>query len=336
MIRFAAVGLSHNHIYNQVDMLLREGGALVSFWGREPERVARFAERYPQAVLARGVDEILDDPAIQMVVGADTPAERAPFGVRAMRAGKDVSMAKPGFVSLDQLAEVRRAHADTGRRYIVHFGERVESAVTIRALDLVRAGAVGRVVHTSGFGPHRLLGHIPREPWTFDAAQYGGILNDLASHQIDQFLFFTGSESAEIVSAHAGNMRFAAQFPAFQDYGDITIRAASAAGYIRVDWLTPDGLDTWGDVRLFVLGTDGYLELRKNIDLAGRPGKDHLFLVNHEGTRYIDCADTPITYGARLVADTLNRTETAITQAHVFTACELALKAQAMAVSITP
>src|SRR5690606_25183842 len=185
-----------------------------------------------------------------------------------------------GFTSLEQIADARRVCAETGRRYFVLFGERVENAATVRAGELVYSGAIGRVVQTTGFGPHRLLGHIPREPWAYDASQHGGILNDLASHQIDQFLYFTGSTAAQIVSAHVGNVRFAQQFPAFQDYGDLTIQSESAVGFVRVDWLTPDGLATWGDVRLFLLGTDGYIELRKNIDLAGRPGKDHLFLVD--------------------------------------------------------
>ena len=330
-LRFAAIGLSHNHIYNQVDMLLREGADLVWFWGREPARIVAFTERYPQAVFARDVQEILDDPTIALIVGAETPVERAPLGIRAMQHGKDYSTAKPGFTSLEQITDVRRVCAETGRRYFVLFGERVENAATVRAGELVRGGAIGRVVQTTGFGPHRLLGHIPREPWTYDAAQHGGILNDLASHQIDQFLYFTGSASARIVSAHVGNVRFAQQFPAFQDYGDLTIQSENAVGFVRVDWLTPDGLATWGDVRLFLLGTDGTIELRKNIDLAGRPGKDHLFLVDQKGTQYIDCSDTRMPYAAQMLADLRDRTETAIGQEHTFTACELALMAQGMA-----
>lgn len=331
-VRFAAVGFAHNHIFNQVDLLLREGAELVSYWGRETERLPEIAARYPQARAARSLDEILDDDSISLIVCADIPAARASLGIEAMRHGKDFSTAKPGFVSLDEVAEARRVHAETGRRYFVHFGERLDNAATVKAGELVRAGAIGRVVQTTGFGPHRLLGHIPRAAWSYDAAQHGGILNDLASHQIDQFLYFTGSDTAEIVSAHVGNMRFREQFPAFQDFGDLTIRSAHATGFVRVDWLTPDGLATWGDVRLFLLGTDGYIELRKNIDLAGRPGGSHLFLVDHHGTQHIDCSGVTLPYGAQLLADLRDRTETAIGQAHTFAACELALRAQAMAV----
>ncbi|RIK52833.1 MAG: oxidoreductase, partial [Chloroflexi bacterium] len=91
------------------------------------------------------------------------------------------------------------------------------------------------------------------------------------------------------------------------------------------------GLDTWGDTRLTVIGSAGYIEVRKNIDIAGRPGSDHLFLVDQQSTRYIDCSQTSLPYGAQLVYDIQHRTETAMTQAHCFLASELALKAQAQA-----
>lgn len=334
-IRIAAIGLSHYHIYNQVDALLGAGAELVWFLGSEPDRAAEFAQRYPQAKPARSVDEILDDDSIQLIASAAVPDERAPLGIRVMQRGKDYSCAKPGFVSLEQLAEARRVQAATGRKYLVHFGERVDNAATVKAVELVASGAVGRIVQTTGFGPHRLLGHVPRPDWTFHTRFYGGVINDLASHQIDQFLTFTGSTSAEVVSAHVGNVHYP-QFPDFEDFGDLTLRSPQAAGYIRVDWLTPAGLPTWGDVRLFLLGTEGYIEIRKNCDLAGRDGKNHLFWVNQAGTFYLDCSDVALPYGAQVVSDVLNRTETAIRQEHCFLTSELALIAQRDAYRLTP
>jgi hypothetical protein len=112
------------------------------------------------------------------------------------------------------------------------------------------------------------------------------------------------------------------------------VRSDHATGYVRVDWLTPAGLPTWGDVRLFLTGTEGSIELRKNIDLAGRPGKDHLFLVDGESTTYIDCFNVPLPFGAQLIADVQQRTETAMPQAHCFLACELALRAQQQAATL--
>jgi predicted dehydrogenase len=143
-------------------------------------------------------------------------------------------------------------------------------------------------------------------------------------------LYFTGSVKAEVVSSQVGNVHHP-QYPQFEDFGDVMLRGDSGTGYIRVDWFTPDGLKSWGDGRLTILGTDGYIELRKNIDIAGREGGNHLFLVDGKETRYIDCSQVPLPYGGQLVNDILNRTETAMSQEHCFLATELALKAQKQA-----
>jgi hypothetical protein len=54
-----------------------------------------------------------------------------------------------------------------------------------------------------------------------------------------------------------------------------------ASGYFRCDWFTPDGLSTWGDGRLTLLGTEGYIEIRKYVDLT-RGEQDVVYLVNKE------------------------------------------------------
>ncbi|HEY9228015.1 MAG TPA: hypothetical protein VIP11_15270, partial [Gemmatimonadaceae bacterium] len=133
-----------------------------------------------------------------------------------------------------------------------------------------------------------------------------------------------------IVSAQIANVRHP-EHPSFEDFGDAMVRGDAGTGYLRVDWFTPDGLSTWGDTRLTILGTDGYIEIRKNVDIAGREGSDHLFLVDQKGTRYIESRATDRPYGRQIVDDVLNRTETAMSQAHCFLATELALLAQEQA-----
>jgi hypothetical protein len=123
--------------------------------------------------------------------------------------------------------------------------------------------------------------------------------------------------------------------PSFEDFGDVTLRGDKGFGYIRVDWFTPDGLATWGDGRLTVLGTDGFIEVRKNIDIAGRTGESHLFLTDQKETRYIDCKDVALPYGPALVSDIVNRTETAMSQEHCYLATELMLKAQKQAQKVS-
>jgi predicted dehydrogenase len=329
-IRFAVIGLNHNHIYGQVKCLVNAGAEFVSYYAPEPELVAEFAPHYPQAKLARSEEEILEDGSIQVIASAGIPSDRAPLGIRVMQHGKDYMVDKPGFTTLEQLADVRRVHEETGRIYSVYFSERFANPSTVKAGELVHAGAIGRVIQTLGIGPHRMFGHVQRPEWFFQRARFGGILNDIGSHQVDQFFYFTGSTDAEIVASQAGNMNHP-DYPEVEDFGDMMLTSDKATGYIRVDWFTPDGLGTWGDGRLFLQGTDGYIELRKYKDIGGRPGENHLFMVDNKGIQYIDCNNVPMPYGPQFLNDVRDRTETAVTHEHTFRVSEIALQAQAQA-----
>jgi predicted dehydrogenase len=228
---------------------------------------------------------------------------------------------------------VKRTVAETGRIFSICFSERHTVRSAVKAGRLIAEGAIGTVIQTIGLGPHR-KSLSSRPDWFYDPERFGGIITDIASHQIDQFLFYTGSETGQVTASSIGNFTVADR-PGFQDFGEVLLRSDKASGYIRVDWLTPDGLPTWGDGRLTILGTTGYIELRKYIDIAGRAGEDHLFLVDQDGVNHIDCSAEKITYFRDFCADIRDRTETAMTQAHVYEVCRLSLEAQAKAVSLT-
>ena len=329
-IKFAAIGLNHSHIYGQVDCLLREGAELVAFHSPEDDLAAEFGAKYPQARRVADRRTILDDQSIPLILTAAIPADRAGVAIEAMQHGKDVMSDKPGMTTFEQLAELRRVQAETGRIYSICYSEHFETRATVKAGEMISAGAIGKVVHTLGLGPHQIRNN-QRPDWFYDRSRYGGILCDIGAHQCEQFLFFSGTDTeAEVISATVAN-RGNPDRPGLQDVGDMHLRTPTTTGYVRLDWFTPDGLGTWGDGRLTVLGTDGYIELRKYIDIAGRPGKDHLFLVDKRGTHYIDCATQDLPYGRQLIADVLNRTETAMPQVRCFKAMELALEAQQMA-----
>ncbi len=332
-IRFSVIGLNHGHINGQTEAVLRGGGELVSFYAKEPDLAAAFARRFPQAKLARSEKEILEDRSIQLIVSASIPNERAPLGIEVMRHGKDFMVDKPGITTLEQLAQVRRVQEQTHRIYSIMYSERFENKATTKAAEMVKAGAIGNVIQTIGLGPHR-MNPASRPAWFFEREKYGGIICDIASHQFDQFLYFTGSTKAEVVASQVGNLNHP-QYPGLEDFGDAMLRGDGGSGYIRIDWFTPDGLPTWGDTRLTVLGTEGYIEVRKNVDIAGKPGANHLFLVDKKGVQRIDCDGVPLLYGQQLVDDVINRTETAMTQTHCFLATELALKAQKQAQRIS-
>ena len=329
-IRFSVIGLNHGHIYGLVNTAIRGGGELVSFHAREADLAAEFAKTYPQAKQVLSETEILDDDSIQLVVSASIPKDRAPLGIRVMEHGKDFMVDKPGITSLSQLAAVRKVQQKTKRIYSIGYG-RLESKSVLKAGELVRAGAIGKVVQTIGLGPHQ-INPATRPDWFFDKKYFGGIICDLCTHQFDQFLYLTGSTSGKILASQAGNLNFP-QYPQFEDFGDAMVKGNHGSGYMRVDWFSPDGLKTWGDGRLTILGTDGYIEVRSTIDIAGRKGTNHLFLVNQQEVQYIDCSNVDLPYGRQLVDDIINRTETAMTQQHCFLATELTLLAQRKAIT---
>ena len=328
-IRFSAIGLNHFHVYGQTQLLLDAGAELVSVYDADQALLAPYLKEYPQVQQAPSKEAILEDESIHMVISAAIPCDRAPLGIEVMQHGKDYMSDKPGFTTLQQLADVRKVQAETGRIYSIDYSERFENRSTTQALALVQAGAIGRVLHTAGLGPHRPRLH-QRPPWFLVREKYGGIICDIGSHQFDQFLMFTGKSSAEIVASQVANYNHP-QHPELEDFGEVMLRADGCSGYIRLDWFTPDGLDTWGDTRLTVVGTEGYIEVRKNIDIAGRPGRDHLFLIDNKETRYIDSSAVELSYGRQLINDVVNRTETVMPQAYCFTVSELALTAQAQA-----
>ena len=333
---FAAAALDHGHIYGQCNGLVEAGGTLRYVYDPDPKKVAAFVEKYPQAKPVDSLETILDDPSIRLVAAAAVPCDRGPLGIRVMESGKDYFSDKTPFTALDQLEKARECAARTGRKYMVYYSERLHNECSIFAGDLIAGGAIGRVIQVIGLGPHRLV--APSRPaWFFERAKYGGILCDIGSHQIEQFLFFSGAQDAEVTEARVGNFGNPA-YPELEDYGHANLVADNGATcHFRVDWFTPDGLRTWGDGRVVILGTKGYLELRKNLDVTRDTGANQLFLVNAEGEKHFSLdGQVGFPFFGKLILDCLNRTENAMSQRHAFKAAELCLKAQAQALRLTP
>ena len=329
-IKFAAIGLDHAHIFSMCAAVKRGGGELVSFFATDPKQIENFRKQFGDVKLAASEDEIIQDRSIQLVAGAPIPDLRAPLGVRCMRAGKDYLADKPGITTLRQLADVRKAVKETGRKFAIMYSERLEVRSAVYAGELVKQGAIGKVIQTINLGPHRM--NAPSRPeWFFDKSRYGGILCDIGSHQADQFLYYTNSTRARVVAAQVGNVHYP-QYPKFEDFGDMMMVGNGGTGYVRVDWFTPDGLSTWGDGRLFILGTDGYIELRKYINVASNlTGGNHLYIVDKKQARYIDCKEVDLPFGPQFVTDIVERTQVAQDQEQALLAAELVLKAQKVA-----
>lgn len=327
---FAASHLDHGHIFGMATGLIEAGGELRYVYDADAARVAAFVEMFP-GVKPASFEEILADPEVRLVACAAINDERAGIGELVMRAGKDYFADKPLFTNLEQIAVARRTTAATGRKYMGYFSERLHVECAVKAGELVHSGAVGRVVQVMGVGPHRI--NIPSRPdWFFDERRYGGILCDIGSHQIEQFLFFSGCESARVTQSRIANYR-TKDYPYFQDYGDVCLEGDNGAvGYFRMDWMTPDALEVWGDGRTIILGTEGYIELRKYTDVGGSREPDNLFLVNGTVNERMSLRGrVGYPFFGELILDCLNRTEKAMTQEHVFLASELAVTAQMQA-----
>jgi predicted dehydrogenase len=340
-IKFAVCGMSHDHIYGMVGAIQRGGGEMVAAWGGEEDKIAAFTKRFPNAKIVKTQDEILNDPSIQLVLSSQIASERAPLGVQAMKHGKDFLSDKPGITTLEQLAEVRKTIAATKRIYAIMYSERLEVKAAVYAGTLVQQGAIGKVIQTINIAPHQIFqrggvagGGTGRPDWFWIPEQYGGILCDIGSHQVDQFLFYTGSTQADVVESQIANIRHP-DHPKFQDFGDMVLRGNRGLGYVRLDWFTPDGLGTWGDGRLFILGTDGYIEIRKYTDVAVKPQGNNLFIVDGKQARYIDCNNMPLPFGPQFVGDVVNRTHVAQDQTQCLLAAELVIKAQLAAKRVT-
>ena len=331
---FAAAHLDHGHIYGQCNGLIEAGAEVRYVYDPDPAKVGDFLKTYPQAKPVDSLDRILEDPAIKLVAAAAVPCDRGPIGCRVLRAGKDYFTDKTPFTALSQLAEARKAVAETGRKYMVYFSERLHVESAVFAGELVQQGAIGKVVEVVGFGPHRLS--APSRPeWFFQKAKYGGILCDIGSHQFEQFLFYTGAKDATVASATVAN-RNNPNHPELEDFGEAHLVGDNGAtNFIRVDWLTPNASRTWGDGRTFILGTNGYIELRKYIEVGRGEGGDQLYLVNDHVEQHLTLAGkVGFPYFGQLILDCLNRTEHAMTQEHAFKAAELCLLAQEKAVRL--
>jgi len=331
----AAVHLDHGHIIAMCNGLVEAGATVKWVFDPDPEKVRAFRQKFPSAKEARSLDEILGDAEIRLVAAAAVTSLRGPLGCRVVEGGKDYFTDKAPVTSFEQLVQAKEAVARTGRKFMVYYGERLHNESAMYALDLIRQGAVGRVIQVTSLAPHR-LSKASRPAWFFERAKYGGVLCDIGSHQFEQFLAYSGAQDANVIQAAVGNFANP-DYPEFEDYGEASLVADNGtSNFIRVDWLTPDGLSNWGDGRTFILGTKGFIELRKYLDLARDKTGNHVFIADGQGERQIDVSGkVGYRFFGELILDCLNRTELAMTQAHAFKAAELALKAQAAARRLT-
>jgi len=332
---FSAMALDHGHIMGMCNGLIEAGATLKYVYDPDPEKVKQFLAVFPQAIPADSREQVLQDPDTKLIAAAAVPNLRCPLGIAVMEAGKDYFTDKTPLVSLAQLSAAKAAVARTGKKYMVYYSERLHNEGAIFAGELVAQQAIGRVIQVIGLGPHR-LNAASRPPWFFVKEQYGGILCDIGSHQIEQFLFYTGAKSAHVMRSQVANFAHP-EYPELEDFGEAMLVADNGAtNYFRVDWFTPKGLRSWGDGRTLILGTEGYIEIRKYIDIAVEPlQSDQVLLVNGQGEqRFSVSGQVGYPFFGQLILDCIHRTEHAMSQAHAFLAAELCVQTQLQAAVI--
>ncbi len=331
---FAAIALDHGHIYGICNGLTEAGATLKYVYDPDPEKVANFLKTYPNVKAAASEEEIFNDPEVKLIAGAAVPSERCALGLRAMEHGKDYFTDKSPFTTLEQLEAAKKKVAETGLKYYVYYSERLHVEGAVFAGDLINQGAIGKVLQVIGLGPHK-LNKESRPEWFFEKDKYGGILCDIGSHQIEQYLYYSGAKDAKVISSQVANYGNP-DTPGLEDFGDANLLGDNGTtNYFRVDWFTPEGLGTWGDGRTVILGTEGYIEIRKYIDIARDRKGDNVYLVNKDGEQhYSVTGQVGFPFFGEFILDCINRTENSMTQEHAFKAAELCLIAQKNAVKI--
>lgn len=329
--RFAAIGLDHGHIYGMCNGLLEAGGELVWVYDPDPAKVAEFRRTYPQAQAAPSKGAVLEDVTLNMIASAAVPADRCELGLQVLEHEKDYFADKPPLTTFEQLRSAREKTRASGRKYMVYYSERLHVEGAVYAGNLIQNGAIGKVLQVVNLAPHR-LNPGSRPAWFFKKERFGGILVDIGSHQIEQFLYYAGAKDAQILNSRVANLH-TPDYAEFEDFGEASLLADNGAGmYFRVDWFTPEGLGVWGDGRTFILGSDGYIEIRKYIDIGRDRQGDQVYLVDQDGIQHLSVnGQVGYPFFGELILDSLNRTEIAMTQEHAFKVIELALGAQQLA-----
>ena len=325
-VGIGVVGLEHLHVLELVDGLCAAGARVVAHTDGGTLSAAFAGWQTGSRPTDR--DGVLSDPGVELVVLAGVPADRADDAVAALASGRSVLSDKPGVTTVEQLDRVHAAVDASQQRWWVLFSERFGVPAVRRAVELARAGAIGRVVGVQGSAPHRAA-FGSRPAWFADPERAGTLLVDLATHQVDQFLAITGADDVRVVHAASGNVA-APGFPAVHDVAELVLVGGDARGFHRVDFLEADGFPSWGDVRLVVTGTAGRLEVRTPV-VDGVAGSPELWITDHGSHRRVDL-EPRATWAEELLADLADGGERLMSREHPFTVSRVVLEAQDRAV----
>ena len=328
---FAIIGLAHIHIYDMCRGLIKAGAKIKYVYDTDSDLVRQFLFAFPKAKVCRTKKEILEDENINLIVSAAVPSQRADLAIETMLAGKDFFVDKAPCITLKQLESIKETVKKTKRKYFVYYSESIDNEAAVYTRNLLKRGVIGDVFHIEGSASH-LLNAQNRPEWFFKKKHAGGIITDIGCHQVHQFLSFSGGVDVMVDNARVANHNNK-KYSEFEDFGDFNLTADNGVtGYFRLDWCSPNGLMTWGDPRIIIEGSKGYIELRKNCNIGYDKEPNHIFVVTNEGQFHENVSGkVEMTFFRDLITDCIMRTETAICYEQELKAIEVAIKAQSIA-----
>lgn len=328
LFRVGVIGMDHGHIYGMCNGLTEAGAEIALVYDSDPKKIEAFLEKFKGAKVAESEEEVLSS-SVDMIASASVASLRCGIGIKAMEHGKHFFADKPSITTFEDLEKVRETCRITGKRFFTYFSERLHVEASVFAEKLIKEGKIGRVINIMGWGPHRVGREESRPEWFWHEKEYGGTLTDIGCHQIEQLFFYSGAENGKVVSSRKANYNHK-NHPDFQDFADATLEFDNGVtGYFRVDWFTPDGLGAWGDGRTLIVGTEGYIEIRKYIDVANNPEGDQIYYVDKEGEHHIAAAGLAgYPFFGKMILDCIDGTDTAMSQDYIFRVMELAITAQ--------
>src|SRR5690625_333855 len=274
MIRLAMAGIAHPHAHYVLDELAYQSEVhLVAAANVEPGTIGHRTLPASTTVYENH-RQMLDQHYVDVVVVCGIYSQRADMIVDALASDADVLADKPLCTELEDLDRIQQA-AVNSRRVVSTMFEKRAHPVTLATRKVVDDGELGQIALVAATGPHK-LNYATRPEWFFDGEKYGGILADLAVHDIDLVLLFTGIRNG-VVSGHQSNLALP-QHPGFSDAGAAFFTSNNVASTLEAHWMWPAASPFHGHYRMRLTGTRGTAELdwaQNRLDLVTNERASH-------------------------------------------------------------
>lgn len=166
-----------------------EGFRVTSIMTKNPEAIAEIHEADPSVWIASTPEEILESPAVDLVVVAVPNTLHYDLASKALKHGKHVVVEKPFTITAAEAGALRELARQQGKVLSTYHNRRWDGDfLTIR--KLIESGVLGSLAefesHFDRFRP------APKAGWREESGPGTGMLYDLGSHLLDQAITLFG------------------------------------------------------------------------------------------------------------------------------------------------